>query len=530
MKMYKSDFLVIGSGLGGLLLAIELSKKGKVNLLTKKDLQESNSSYAQGGISAVTNLDGDFDSHIKDTLKAGAGLCDEKITRLTVQSAPSVIEKLTSLGVKFDKKNKDYELGLEGGHSKRRILHSADRTGLAITSALIERVKAEKNITLFPYCQAIDLILENHPKFCRPKNNSCRGVYAYSLKEKVINSFIAGKTFLSTGGAGKIYLYTSNPDIATGDGFAMGWKAGIDLKNMEFVQFHPTCLYSPQARNFLISEALRGEGARLKTQDGKEFMKKYSPLLELAPRDIVARAIDSELKKTGAEYALLDISFKRPEFVKKRFPYIYKKCLEYGVDISKKPIPVVPAAHFFCGGLKVDKDSATAMKNLYAIGEVSCTGLHGANRLASNSLLEAAVFAIQAAKSALDDYVSVSSKPPRYYIWDYRKTRPSNEEVIISQNWKEIRTLMWNYVGIVRNTERLKKASKRMEVIMDEIEYYYNKYRPNVNFVELRNIAITANVVIKSSLKRKESRGLHYNEDFPHASKKVSNTIVNRYE
>ncbi len=530
MNIYKSDFLVIGSGLGGLLSAIELSKKGKVNLLTKRDLQESNSSYAQGGISAVTNLDGDFDSHLKDTLKAGAGLCDEEVSKFTVQSAPAAIEKLASIGVKFDKKNKAYELGLEGGHSERRILHSSDRTGLAITSALIRRVRAEKNITVFSYCQAIDFILENHPKFYCPKNNSCRGVYAYSIKEKKINSFIAGKTFLATGGAGKTYLYTSNPDIATGDGFAMGWKAGLDLGNMEFVQFHPTCLYSAQARNFLISEALRGEGAKLKTQDGKEFMKKYSPLAELAPRDIVARAIDSELKKTGAEYALLDMTFKSSDFIKKRFPYIYRKCLEYGVDITQKPIPIVPAAHFFCGGLKVDRNSATDMKNLYAIGEVSCTGLHGANRLASNSLLEAAVFAIQAAKSALDDYANISSKSPRYYIWDYRQTRPSNEEVIISQNWREIRTLMWNYVGIIRSTERLKKASKRMEVILEEIEYYYNKYRPNVNFVELRNIAITANSVIKSCLKRKESRGLHYNKDFPKTSKKILNTIVNRYE
>ncbi|GAB4031953.1 MAG: L-aspartate oxidase [Elusimicrobiota bacterium] len=529
MKIYKSDFLVIGSGLAGLLSAIKLSSYGKVNLLTKKDMEVSNSDFAQGGIAAVTTRKGDFESHIKDTLKAGAGLCDRKITEITVKEAPYAIEELASLGVLFDKKNSSYELGLEGGHSLRRILHSADRTGHAIVSALIKRVKAECNIKIFENYQAVDLILENHPKFYKPKSNSCTGVYAYSARENAINSFLAGKTFLATGGAGKAYLYTSNPDIATGDGFAMAWKSGLDLKNMEFVQFHPTCLYSAQARNFLISEALRGEGAKLKTADGREFMKKYSPLSDLAPRDIVARAIDAELKKSGEEYALLDISFKPADFIKKRFPYIYRNCLRYGIDPSRSPIPVVPAAHFFCGGVKVDEHSATDMKNLYAIGEVSCTGLHGANRLASNSLLEAAVFALRAAAHASKDYTHISGKAPRHYIWDYRKTGPSSEEVIISQNWKEIRTLMWNYVGIVRNSERLKKAARRMEVIREEIEYYYNKYRPNRNFVELRNIAVTADAVIKSSLKRKESRGLNYNEDFPSKSPTAKNTIINRY-
>ncbi|MEW5951732.1 MAG: L-aspartate oxidase [Elusimicrobiota bacterium] len=530
MKIIKTDFLVIGTGLAGLLSAIKLSQKGKVILLAKKSVFDSNSSLAQGGLAAVTNKDGDFESHIKDTLKAGAGLCDKKITEITVKSAPEAVEELSKLGVNFDKNGTAYSLGLEGGHSDRRILHWADRTGYAIVSALAKKASSIKNIKIFENYYAVDFILENHPKFNKPQSNSCRGVYAYNAKANTIDSFLAGKTFLATGGAGKAYLYTSNPDCATGDGFAMSWKAGLNLKNMEFVQFHPTCLYSPQARNFLISEALRGEGAVLLTKDGKRFMRNYSSRGELSPRDVVARAIDCELKKSGEDYVLLDISFKSKDFIKKRFPYIYQNCLKYGINPAKEPIPVVPAAHFFCGGVEVNENSLTNLKNLYALGEVSCTGLHGANRLASNSLLEAAVFAIRAAKTARQDYAFSSSiKNPKHYIWDYGKTGHSAEEVIITQNWKEIRTLMWNYVGIVRNEERLLKAEKRMKVITEEIEYYYNKYRPNKNFVELRNIAITASAVIKSCLMRKESRGLHYNEDYPGKADKPKNTVINRY-
>lgn len=531
MKIVKSDFLVIGSGIAGLLCAINLSRKGKVNLICKKSLFDSNSSVAQGGMAAVISANGDFDSHIKDTLKAGAQLCDKKITELTIKSAPATIKHLSHLGVKFDKFKKSYSLGLEGGHSDRRILHSADRTGYAIVSSLVKKIKSLKNIRIFENYQAIDLILENHPKFCKPQSNSCKGVYAYNRHKNSIDSFLAGKTFLATGGAGKAYLYTSNPDTATGDGYAMGWKAGLNLKNMEFVQFHPTCLYHPKARNFLISEALRGEGAFLVDKLGHRFMENYSKMKELAPRDIVARAIDMELKKSGDECVFLDIRFKGESFIKKRFPHIYKNCLKYSINPAKQMIPVVPAAHFFCGGIEVDENSATSLRNLYAIGEVSCTGLHGANRLASNSLLEAAVFAIRAAECATEDYCKLNySHTYKHHIWDYGKTRKSTEDVIITQNWKELRTLMWNYVGIVRSEERLKKAAKRVEVISQEIEYYYNKYRPNANFIELRNIAITACAVIKSCLLRKESRGLNYNEDYPSKSKKLSNTIINRYQ
>jgi len=527
MEINKSDFLVIGSGLGGLFCALKLSKIGKVNIITKKNIFDSNSTYAQGGIAAT--LDGDFESHIKDTMEAGAYLSDKKVVEMVINSSSDIVKELISLGVNFDKKENGFSLGLEGGHRKRRILHAHDRTGKEIIDKLISRCKNDKNIKIFENHQAIDLILENHPKFSMPKNNKCMGIYAYNLKKNAIETFIAAKTILATGGAGKIYLYTSNPDTATGDGMAMGYKAGLNLINMEFVQFHPTCLYHPQARNFLISEALRGEGAILKDAQGKRFMPRYSKLKELAPRDIVARSIDFELKKSGNDFVYLDISFKNPNFIKKRFPYIYKNCLKYGIDITKQPIPVVPAAHFFCGGIEVDINGKTEIKNLYAIGEVSYTGLHGANRLASNSLLEAAVFAKRAYENIKDDENKIINNIPRYYIWDYKKTRNSNEEVIITHNWNEIRNLMSNYVGIVRNNERLLKAKKRIDIIMEEIEYYYNKYKPNKDFVELRNIAIVSKIVINSCLKRKESRGLHYNEDYLFTSKNKKNTIINRY-
>lgn len=528
-KIYKSDFIVIGSGIAGLLCSIKLSKFGTVNLITKDSIDLSNSSYAQGGIAAALGKDDSFEAHIKDTLKAGDGLSDEKIVREIITYAPYAIEELVKLGVEFNKTKDGFELGLEGGHSKRRILHYYDFTGKKIVDILIEKVRYNKNIRVFEYSTAVDIILKYHPKYTPPSKNEALGVYVLD-KRGIINSFLAAKTILATGGAGKTYLYTSNPYTATGDGFAMAFKAGLDLVNMEFVQFHPTCLYHHKAQNFLISEALRGEGALLKLRSGELFMHKYSPLKELAPRDVVARAIANELKKSGDHYVYLDISFKSKEFIKKRFPYIYKTCLYYGIDITKEPIPVVPAAHFFCGGIESKVNGVTKLKNLFVCGEVSHTGLHGANRLASNSLLEASVMALKLVEYISNERITIPEKYEKHYLWDYCKTSLSKEDIIITQNWDEIRLLTTNYAGIVRSDDRLKKASKKLNLILEEILYYYKKYRPNKNFIELRNIALVSKMIIESSISRKESRGLYYNEDHPYKSKVAKNTYINRYK
>jgi len=529
-KIYKSEFLVIGSGIAGLFCAIKLSEIGKVNLITKEKIDISNSVYAQGGIAAVFDERDDFENHIKDTLKTGGGLSKKKIVEMTVKKAPLIIEELINLGVKFDKSGNKFELGLEGGHSFRRILHRYDYTGREIIDSLIKRVKENKNIRLFENHQMIDLILEFHPQKTKPEKNKALGAYVLNARTNIINSFLASKIIIATGGAGKTYLYTSNPHTATGDGFAIGYKSGLNLVNMEFVQFHPTCLYHHKAQNFLISEALRGEGAVLKTIKGKRFMPYYSAMKELAPRDIVSQAIANELKKNGDDFVYLDISFKSPDFIKKRFPYIYKTCLKYSIDITKEPIPVVPAAHFFCGGIEVDENSKTSIKNLYAVGEVSHTGLHGANRLASNSLLEASVFAYQAYLSIKNDRIEIpNTQKGKHILWNYLKTQKSEEDVIISQNWDEIRTLTTNYAGIIRSTQRLIKAKKKINLIFEEINYYYNKYKPNKNFIELRNIAFVSKAIIESSLLRQESRGAYYNEDFPKKSKAIYESVFNRY-
>ncbi|NLH39259.1 MAG: L-aspartate oxidase [Elusimicrobia bacterium] len=528
-KIY-SEFLVIGSGVGGLFASLKLSEIGKVNLITKDFINVSNSIYAQGGIAAVTDRDDSFRDHIEDTLRTGCGLSRKNIVEAVVRDAPTIIKELINFGVEFDRSGGEFELGLEGGHSHRRILHHYDYTGRAIVEALIKRIKTNKNIKIFEQHQIIDLILSSHPKDTRPEKNSVLGAYVLDLKTNRINSFISSKTILATGGGGRTYLYTSNPQTATGDGYAIAYKSGLDLTNMEFIQFHPTCLYHPKAQNFLISEALRGEGAVLKLKNGKEFMQKYSPKKELAPRDVVSRAIANELKKTGDNYVYLDISFKPQNYVKKRFPYIYKTCLDYQIDITKQPIPVVPAAHFFCGGIDVDEHGRTKMKNLYAIGEVSHTGLHGANRLASNSLLEAAVFANRAYLSIKDDRTEISKySDKKHTLWNYLKTVQSREDVIILQNWNEIRTLANNYAGIVRSDERLLRAKKKIDLITEEINYYYTKYRPNKNFIELRNIAVVLKIIIESSLQRKESRGAYYNEDHTQQNKIVKDTVLNRY-
>jgi len=529
MATFKFDFIVVGSGAAGLLTAHKLAKTGRVAVITKRSPEISNSDLAQGGIAAVTAPNDNFDLHIADTLRTGAGLSDPRVVKLVISEAPARIQELVAMGTRFSLKNGSFDLGLEGGHSRRRVLHAADATGHEIERALLEACKADRNITFFPFYSAVDLILRGRPARLRPRKNSCLGVYALEEATGLVHSFLAPATVLASGGAGKVYRYTSNPDVTTGDGMAMAYRAGLELVNMEFVQFHPTCLYHPQAKSFLISEALRGEGGVLRGADGKAFMKKYSRYLELAPRDIVARAIDSELKRTGADCVYLDMTHLRAAFLKKRFPMIYAKCLQLGIDITKDPIPVVPAAHFFCGGVRSDEHGRTAMPGLYAIGEVAHSGLHGANRLASNSLLEACVFAHRAAEAIKSGYVRrLSGEKPAH--WTTGNARPSDEAVIITHNWDEIRTLMWNYVGIVRSDKRLARASARVKIISEEIIKYYWDFLPTRDLLELRNIACLAGVIIRSARSRKESRGLHYTVDYPKPSARfLKPTAVDRY-
>jgi len=531
MSIYNSDFLVIGTGLSGLLTAHKLSRLGTVNIVSKRGARICNTDLAQGGIAAVTDKSDDFILHINDTLKTGSGLADRRIVELTVREGPERIKELVQLGVRFSKKGTGFELGLEGGHSKRRILHAKDYTGHEIESALLRTCRAEKNISFFEDHAAVDLILQAHSSGARPAKNFCYGSYVLEEKSGVIHSFLAATTVLASGGAGKVYLYTSNPDTATGDGMAMAYRAGLKLINMEFVQFHPTCLYHPKAKSFLISEAVRGEGAILRLAGGNAFMAAYDPRKELAPRDIVARAIDSELKKTGEECVYLDITARPAAFVKKRFPNIYKKCLGFGIDITKDPIPVVPAAHFFCGGVETDEWGRTALPGLYAVGEVAHTGLHGANRLASNSLLEASVFAHRAAGAIGKSFRSAAGKRPgKTEVWNYGNARPSDEAVMITHNWDELRTLMWNYVGIVRSDKRLERAGARVKIIAEEIVKYYWDFLLTRDLLELRNIAVVADAIIRAAAMRKESRGLHFNINYPRTEPGVAkNTAVDRY-
>lgn len=529
MPIYKFDFIVVGSGAAGLLAAHKLARAGRVAVLTKREPEISNSNLAQGGIAAVTGPGDDLDLHAADTLRTGAGLSDPRIVRLTVAEGPERIRELVALGTKFSTKRGVFELGLEGGHSRRRVLHAADSTGREIERALLAACRADRNISFFPHWSAVDLILESRPARRRPAGNRCLGVYALEQATGKVRSFLAPVTVLASGGAGKVYRYTSNPDVTTGDGMAMAYRAGLELVNMEFVQFHPTCLYHPQAKSFLISEALRGEGGVLRDAAGRAFMKDYSKYQELAPRDIVARAIDSELKRTGADHVFLDMTHLEPAFLKRRFPMIHAKCLSLGIDIAKVPIPVVPAAHFFCGGVRADDRGRTALPGLYAIGEVSHTGLHGANRLASNSLLEACVFAHRAAED-IKGAPAGRRAAPRPAPWTTGNARPSDEAVVIKHNWDEIRTLMWNYVGIVRSDKRLARAAARMELISAEIVKYYWDFLPTRDLLELRNIACLAEVIIRSARSRRESRGLHYTVDYPKPSDKfLRPTVIDRY-
>jgi L-aspartate oxidase len=513
------DYLILGSGIAGLTFALKVAPNQRVAIVTKKDRAESNTNYAQGGIASVTSKEDSFELHVRDTLAAGAGLCKENVVRTIVEEGPPRIAELIALGMQFSDREmpgedggRELDLGREGGHSKRRILHAKDITGREIERALLAAVSRQPNIEIFENHIAIDLITSQKLGYVGP--NRCLGAYVFDKVANRVWTFTAPATLLATGGCGKVYLYSTNPDIATGDGVAMAYRAGATIANMEFVQFHPTCLYHPKAKSFLISEAVRGEGAVLKTIDGQEFMDAYHPLKSLAPRDIVARAIDTEMKKSGAGHVWLDITHKPARFIISRFPNIYQTCLGYGIDITKDPIPVVPAAHYQCGGVLTDVDGQTDIAGLYAVGEAACTGLHGANRLASNSLLEALVCAHRAAQKAAAtrpadiDNIAIP-------LWQSGNATNADELVVVSHNWDEIRRLMWDYVGIVRTNKRLQRAQKRLANLQEEIRDYYWNFTVTADLLELRNIATVAELIVRCALMRPESRGLNFNLDFP---------------
>jgi len=510
-----SDFLVIGSGIAGLSYALKVADRSAVSIITKRTMSETATDLAQGGIASVFSAEDSFEDHIKDTMVAGAFLSNEEIVKLVVESGPDAIKDLIDWGVQFTKKDDTYDLHREGGHSRRRIFHAKDITGREIERALVEAVRNHPNITIYEDHIAIDLITEAKSKHRRIRPDRCLGAYVLDIKGEEIITFGARITVLATGGAGKVYLYTCNPDVATGDGVAMAFRAGASVANMEFMQFHPTTLFHPHAKSFLISEAVRGEGAILRRSDGTAFMPQYHELKDLAPRDIVARAIDNEMKIHGDDCAYLDITHKGADFIKEAFPNIYETCLSFGIDMTKEPIPVVPAAHYLCGGVKVDTWGETDITNLFAIGEVSCTGLHGANRLASNSLLEGVVYGNRAAIKSIDRIKEEPIPFPSIDPWDYGSATDSDEEVVVAHNWDEIRRSMWNYVGIVRSNKRLVRALRRIQMIQEEITDYYWDFFITSDLIELRNIATVAELIVRCALDRQESRGLHYTIDYP---------------
>ena len=525
---YDADVLIIGGGAAGLSLALKVADRASVTILSKSSLEHGSTYYAQGGIAAVLDEHDSLESHVEDTLIAGDGLCDRDVVSYTVSRGRECINWLVEQGVRFTREKArvedggSYHLSKEGGHSHRRVVHAADATGRAVFEGLAAQVMDHPNITFRINTVAVDLITTAK---LGKAGNRCVGAYVLNEVSGQVMLYRARFVILATGGASKAYLYTSNPDGASGDGIAMAWRAGCRIANMEFNQFHPTCLYHPKAKSFLITEALRGEGAQLKLPDGTRFMKDYDPRGELAPRDVVARAIDSEMKRLGCPCVYLDISHKPDAFILEHFPTIYEKCLEYGIDISRDKIPVVPAAHYSCGGVMVDLNGKTDVENVYAIGETSCTGLHGANRMASNSLLECFVFAFAAAEdilARLDDVPLFDSIPP----WDESKVTNSDEDVVIAHNWDEIRRFMWDYVGIVRTNKRLQRAQNRIELLQQEIRWYYSRYRVSRNLLELRNLALVAELIIQSAMTRKESRGLHYTLDYPNKLPSPVNTVL----
>lgn len=517
--MDRFDFLVIGSGIAGLSFALKAAQHGTVAIITKRSRGESNTAWAQGGIASVTSPEDSFDLHVRDTLEAGAGLCDEAAVRLIVEGGPERIQELIDLGVHFDERENgngmELDLTREGGHSKRRILHARDLTGREIERALLAAVANHPQIHVLENHIAVDIITLQ--KLGLSSGNRVLGAYVLDESSREVRPVRSDRIILATGGCGKVYLYTTNPSIATGDGVAMAWRAGAKVANMEFIQFHPTCLFHPEERSFLITEAVRGEGGRLLDGQGRSFMERYHPLKELAPRDIVARAIDAEMKRTGAKCVYLDISHKPSEFVRERFPNIYERCLELGIDITRDPIPVVPAAHYQCGGVVTDMDGATTLPGLYAIGEVGCTGLHGANRLASNSLLEAVVLAHRCCEALVAQERSTGTSLDEVELppWVSGDAQDVDELVVIYHNWEEIRRLMWDYVGIVRTTKRLQRAAARLRNLQQEIQEFYWNFKLTTDLIELRNLCTVASIIVDCALLRKESRGLHYTLDFP---------------
>lgn len=517
-----ADVLIIGSGAAGLATALHLADQAHVLVVSKEAIQGGSTNRAQGGVAAVIDPGDSFDTHIADTIRAGAGLCDPNVVRYVVEHGPRAIEQLISHGLEFDREHNSFHLTKEGGHSRRRVMHVRDATGHAIASTLARSARDHPNIELLTGRMAIDLVtaakLGHTP-------NRVIGAYLYNRDSNHVELVVARHVVLATGGASKVYLYTTNPDGATGDGIAMAWRAGCRVGNMEFNQFHPTCLFHPQARSFLISEAVRGEGGRLMLANGERFMERFDPRAELASRDIVARAIDHEMKRSGADCVYLDISHRPDAFIHEHFPTILERCKEFGFDLTSQRIPVVPAAHYTCGGVVVDRHAQTDIPGLFAVGEVSCTGLHGANRLASNSLLECLVFA-HVASERIRTQLDAPFEPTDVPQWDESQVTDSDEDIVIAHNWDELRRFMWDYVGIVRTSKRLQRAQHRIDLLKQEVNEFYSHYRVSNDLIELRNLIHVAELIVRSALLRKESRGLHFNLDYPDSAEQATDTIL----
>jgi L-aspartate oxidase len=522
------DYFIVGSGIAGLMSAIHLSDRGRVLVATKKRRADSSTNRAQGGVACVMASDDSFGAHVRDTLNAGAGLCREDVVRKIVAGGPDRIAEMERLGIRFEEQPEDagggYDLGREGGHSMRRVLHSGDITGQHIEETLLKTAHSRPGVRIMEYAMLIDLITTGW--LGAGAENRCVGAYVLDQSTGEILAVRSPHVVLATGGCGKVYLYTSNPDIATGDGVAAAWRAGVPIRNMEFVQFHPTCLYHPKAKSFLISEAVRGEGGRLVDEEGRAFMERYDRMKDLAPRDIVARAIDNEMKARGRKCMFLDIRHRSKRFLKSRFPNIYATCLSFGIDMAEDLIPVVPAAHYACGGIEAGMNGVTALPGLFACGEVACTGLHGANRLASNSLLEAMVCAFELSEHLRGQPPASDYRAPAIPAWESGAAVPSDEAVVVEHNWNEVRTAMWDYVGIVRTDKRLERASRRLENLRQEVRQYYLDYLVTADILELRNIVAVGSLIVRSARQRRESRGLHYNLDCPETGSEARDTVI----